>query len=1125
MRFRVTLYAVTMILLLAVQVHPQSISLDHVEGLIGSSTLGTGRAIVFDIRISNYSDTAYGGMANGFRVYSPDGATWSITEMDTTGTLGKEQFDGGVFLPVFSIDGQGADTVGLGALRFFSTGLAPGFDDVALTITIGPIDPSQAGKTICLDSSYYPPSGVWKWAAQGSIDVFPTWDGPHCYDIQAPLTGDSLIVSPQYLAFETQVGQSTLLIGSFTVGSNGGPLSFTVDSDSTPWLGFNAGGNTTLDIVAVSADPTGLAAGTHYAMMYVRSSGADNSPVPVTVALRVLPTGPAVTLDHVDGLFDNNKILTNDDITFHLRYTGDENMYNGIINGFRVHSTTGAHWTTTVLDTTGSLGKAQFDLGVWLNHFSTNGMGADTVGFGAVQAFGSSGLPPGFDSVALTVQIGPIDSAYEGGVICIDSSWFPPAGRWEWHAQGQGVINPAWDGPHCFTIANRPLSDLIVAPSQLEFFKVEGELDPPPQIIMVHSTGPVPDNFQVSTDVPWLTAYAGLGSTPDSVVVMVYADSLPVGPHDGNLIIEAPTAENSPVIVPVHLTVEPGLTHSTFTVDIHAFTTTGLHDFTPAFGVKAAATDGFDPLLDQFKAPAPPGDYVRVFFPHPEWGQFQDDFATDFRALFQQECKEWEMVVQTNHRTVVTLETNMFGYSAAYTISLFNETGQLLSVDFARWGYEFTSDGGDNHFIIRVCDFEVAYQPYIGGWSLVSSPLVMRDGSPDAVFLDDAPFYQLYGWNGAYFSPSEFVGHGPAYWLLLPQAATVDYEGAPIQPDDSIVCLDLRPGWNLIGNPFRHDVYALAALIDSGGQRLPIMEAAAAGWVSPVFYAYFGNHYFMTSSLHRGHGHWFAALVEGLQFCAIDAEPMAVADTDHAVRPSFAAGKTKLITVSLTTENSSVTIGIAEDAENGFDARYDLPAAPRAPVESEGTLILRTDMERGFGRYSQDIRKPEQHLEWLLELSGSAAVSVDVIGATGLASDSYRFSINQNINDDHLIIESDQTIELAPGQYTLSLNRIENSPDANLPVDYYLSSNYPNPFNPNTSLAFGLPTAGQVRLSIYNVLGQQVRTLVDEQMVAGHHEVTWNGRDDAGRAVSSGVYFYRLESNQFNQTRKMMLVK
>jgi hypothetical protein len=333
------------------------------------------------------------------------------------------------------------------------------------------------------------------------------------------------------------------------------------------------------------------------------------------------------------------------------------------------------------------------------------------------------------------------------------------------------------------------------------------------------------------------------------------------------------------------------------------------------------------------------------------------------------------------------------------------------------------------------------------------------------------------------------------------------------------------PGWNLIGNPFRNDVDAFAAMVDSGGHRLPIMEAAAAGWVSPVFYAYFNNHYFSTPVLYKGHGHWFAALIEGLQLCMTYSEPWDFADTDHSVRPTIAAGGSGMITISMTSKNSSVTFGVADDAENGFDARYDLPAPPKAPVESEGTLVIKTDMKLGFGRYSQDIRKPEQHTEWTLELTGSAAVKIDVAGATGLAPVGYQLSIEQAVGEDHLTIDNDQTIELEPGQYQLSLNRNENSHNATLPEDYYLSSNYPNPFNPTTSIAFGLPTPGQVRLQVYNVLGQRVKTLVDEYMVAGNHVASWDSQDESGHAVSSGVYFYRLESGQFNETRKMMLVK
>ncbi len=1125
MKRTVLLIAIALTMLLIGQAHGQSISLNHVDGLVGGSSIGTGSAVVFHLRVSNPTDTNFDGIANGFRIYSPDGATWSATHHDTTGTLGMTQFDGGVFLPKFSADGQGADTVGIGALRFFSTGLPAGFDNVAFTITIGPIDPVHSGKTICLDSSYYPPSGIWKWAASGSVNAFPAWDGPHCYTVSAPITGDSLFVSPQTLSFVASEGGPNPPMQVLYLSSNADPMTYFVVLDSIPWLSVAPTGGSTPDSLLVMADISVLSAGTYFSTMWITSPQADNSPEIVAVELRVLPGGPAVTLDHVDGLVGYGEILTNEEITFNLRITGDENSYSGMVNGFRVLSTTGAHWTTTRIDTTGSLGMDQFDLGVWLNHFSVNGMGADTVGFGAAKIFGS-GMPPGFDDVALTIQIGPIDSVYEGGVICLDSSWFPPTGRWEWYAQGQGLINPAWDGPHCFTIVNRPPSELTVTPGQLDFFAIEGEPDPPAQVLWVGSTGPVSDDFTVSADVNWVSYDPSSSHTPDSIVVMVHIDQMPIGVHTGHLTIESPTVQNSPVVVPVNLTVEPGLTHRPFDLGIYAYTGTMLEDFTARFGVNSTATDGFDPLLDQFKAPIPPGDYVRVFFPHPEWNQFSDEFATDFRYLLQQECKEWEMVVQTNHSTMVTLECHYMSNPVDYTISLFNEAGQLVSADFAHFGYDFFSPGGETRFTIRVCDFDVLYQTYPGGWSLVSTPLLLQDGSPEAVFGDDALFFQLYGWNGAYYAPDEVIGRGPGYWLLLPQTTTVDYEGAAIQPDDSVVCIDLRLGWNIIGCPFRHQIDAYAAMVDSAGHQLSFWDAAAAGWVSPVFYAWFGNHYFMTPNLFTGYGHWFAALADGLQLCLADVLPMATVAQDGSSQPPLSLGtvNNQATLVSLNCGDAAVTIGLAEDAVAGFDPKYDLPAPPESPTGGQETLVLLSDLDQGFGRYRQEVRGFEQEVNWTLAVAGTGGRTVDLGGLTELSSLGYQLEIIGHDNGYQQTVGADISLRLPDGSYRLVARQVGEQSEL-VPDHYYLAANYPNPFNPSTSIAFGLPSPTRVRLSIYNILGQEVASLVDDLLPAGRHELVWNGHDGQDRPVSSGVYFYRLQTDQFNQTRKMMLIK
>jgi len=94
-----------------------------------------------------------------------------------------------------------------------------------------------------------------------------------------------------------------------------------------------------------------------------------------------------------------------------------------------------------------------------------------------------------------------------------------------------------------------------------------------------------------------------------------------------------------------------------------------------------------------------------------------------------------------------------------------------------------------------------------------------------------------------------------------------------------------------------------------------------------------------------------------------------------------------------------------------------------------------------------------------------------------------------------------------------------------LPSVAALHQNYPNPFNPSTEIRFDIPTARDVQLRIYNQLGQTVRTLVDNRMKAGTYALEWDGQDQMGRSVASGVYFYNLEAGDFNQIRKMTLVK
>ena len=101
-----------------------------------------------------------------------------------------------------------------------------------------------------------------------------------------------------------------------------------------------------------------------------------------------------------------------------------------------------------------------------------------------------------------------------------------------------------------------------------------------------------------------------------------------------------------------------------------------------------------------------------------------------------------------------------------------------------------------------------------------------------------------------------------------------------------------------------------------------------------------------------------------------------------------------------------------------------------------------------------------------------------------------------------------------------------------IPTEYRLGQNYPNPFNPTTTIHYAFPDAGRrtqdarhVTLKIYNVLGQEIRTLVEEEKEPGYYTVTWDGVDSDGVGAASGIYFYRLKVGDFNATKRMVLMK
>ena len=198
-------------------------------------------------------------------------------------------------------------------------------------------------------------------------------------------------------------------------------------------------------------------------------------------------------------------------------------------------------------------------------------------------------------------------------------------------------------------------------------------------------------------------------------------------------------------------------------------------------------------------------------------------------------------------------------------------------------------------------------------------------------------------------------------------------------------------------------------------------------------------------------------------------------------------------------------------AVNGNEWNYRLAGG----AEFAAALItLSVDSERSYSftpasQFSDlefDTYQDGQFLRVLIKSAGGKAISV---------RDENLFTL-----DGDFAIVSQQFVDESGREISVGLHR--SSP---LPSGYDLSQNYPNPFNPETTIAFDLPKSGRATLEIFNVLGELVATPVDQILAAGRHNVTFSGASASGGELPSGVYFYRLQADQFESTRKMVMMK
>ena len=436
-------------------------------------------------------------------------------------------------------------------------------------------------------------------------------------------------------------------------------------------------------------------------------------------------------------------------------------------------------------------------------------------------------------------------------------------------------------------------------------------------------------------------------------------------------------------------------------------------------------------------------------------------------------------------------------------------------------------------------------------YRMVSVPYDVSGKSAGQVLADDFGNYDPYNWRLFKMIHSQYAeitpdhelwpdlfARGQAAWLVSWEGnKPIDADSGRSAADNDPFELTLQPGWNQIACPFPYPVAWSSVSKDENYVSIPYfynpenrgydLDVAA---ISP-WEGYFVNNY------NSGPEVISIPPVEMTEPIREEEVPLAksllaqVETAQLALNISAACEKIR--------DNDNV-MAVVEGASNGWD-RLDAWEAP--PIGTYISLrVDNRDWKDRPGDYAIDVRAAgERGYIWKLKLDGKAprfaeTVTLDFEQSVDLPKDQelYLFDLQDEVainlkKEAHyeFDIESNEAYErrfkLVAGDEAFILEQSEGI--SLQPLEFELSQNYPNPFNPVTAIRFSLPKKSHTTLIIYNVLGQQVKTLIDGTMRAAKHSVIWNGTNDAGKTVASGIYIMRLRSEDKLQIRKMTLIK
>jgi|GEM_PF-5723700 len=425
------------------------------------------------------------------------------------------------------------------------------------------------------------------------------------------------------------------------------------------------------------------------------------------------------------------------------------------------------------------------------------------------------------------------------------------------------------------------------------------------------------------------------------------------------------------------------------------------------------------------------------------------------------------------------------------------------------------ADASDSYFAIEVCE-EIDSVCIAYGWNIASLPSL----PPYAPIPRDSIFgwMPLYGYDCntySYYIP-QYLDEGEGYWVakVVPPDTCVTYPGTPISCYTETLCL----GWSMIG---------------STGEPVPfstVVQNPQSCVIPHTLYWWDSSsrNYLLQDTIKPERGYWVAAMSPcTIRVCNPPGKlPFAKLEGAEELEQPLWMASIFISSDGVCEAPVVREFGISMEATEDFDPCLDLILPP----PSMDQMAIDAYFQGGglFNRFARDIRGANESHVWSLKVKSEAGITL----AWSISQVPQHLDLRLDYADETVSLEKESSLSIPEGgvrifDVIVDRKRDEGSETAADQVlsGFELFQCHPNPFNLETSIRFELPKDHHVRLAIFNVSGQLVKTLVEEWRTAGTHEVVWDGRDNSGKEVASGIYLYKLQAGEFQKARSTVLLK